>query len=97
MATLEVPRSDPIIGLFVGEAAEGIRSASRRTPQGYAVEVRIPRALLDEQRGGDWDLLRINVTVTDFDTGEPNHVSLAWRPSRFGDRAAPGSGTFSRR
>jgi hypothetical protein len=97
IATLEEPRGDPILDLFVGEVPEGIRSASRRTPQGYAVEVRIPRALLDERRGGDWDLLRVNVTVTDFDTGEPDHVSLAWRPSRFGDRAAPGSGTFSRR
>jgi len=96
-ATLEEPRSDQVMGFFVGEVPEGIGSVARRTERGYAVEARIPRALLDERRGGDWDLLRLNVTVWDFDEGEPNHVSLAWRPSRFGDRAAPGSGTFVRR
>jgi hypothetical protein len=97
VATLEEPRSDQIMGFFVGAVPEGIRSVSRRTPQGYAVEASIPRAVLDERRGGDWDLLRVNLTVFDFDAGEPNHVSLAWRPSRFGDRAVPGSGTFVRR
>jgi hypothetical protein len=95
-ATLEEPRSDQIMGFFVGEVPADITSATRRTPQGYAVEARIPRALLDERRGGDWDALRLNVTVWDFDEGEPDHVSLAWRPSRFGERAAPGSGTFVR-
>ncbi len=96
LATLEEPRSDQIMGFFVGEMPAGIRQAARPTPQGYAVEASIPRALLDERRGGDWDLLRVNITVFDFDEGEPNHVSLAWRPSRFGDRAVPGSGTFAR-
>ena len=97
VTTLEEPRSDQIMGFFVGKLPEGIRRAARRTPQGYAVEISIPRAVLDERRGGDWDAVRLNVTVSDFDEGEPNHVSLAWRPSRFGDRAVPGSGTFARR
>ena len=44
-----------------------------------------------------WDALRLNVTVTDFDAGERDFASLAWRPSRFGEQAIPGSGTFSRR
>jgi len=95
--TLEEPRSDQIMRFFVGKAPEGIRTAARRTPHGYAVEASIPRAVLDERRGGAWDAIRVNVTVTDFDEREPNHVSLAWRPSRFGDRAVAGSGTFSRR
>ncbi len=97
VATLEEPRNDQILGFFVGKVPTGIRKSARRTPEGYAVEIAIPRILLDERRGADWDAVRLNVTVTDFDEGEPNHVWLAWRPSRFGDRAIPGSGTFGRR
>ena len=96
VATLEEPRGDDVMRFFVGELPDGVRVASRRTPGGYAVEVGIPRAVLDARRGAAWDAIRVNVTVVDFDAGEPNHVSLAWRPSRFGERAIPGSGTFER-
>jgi hypothetical protein len=97
VAALEEPRPDGVMALFAGEPPEGTRFASYRTPRGWAAEIAIPRAILDERRGGPWDRLRLNVTAVDFDAGEPNHVSLAWRPSRFGDRAIRGSGTFARR
>jgi hypothetical protein len=97
VATLEEPRRDAVMTLFAGPPSEGVRFAAHRTPAGYAAEISIPRELLDERRGAAWDAVRLNVSLTDFDAGEPNHVALAWRPSRFGDRAIPGSGTFSRR
>ncbi len=97
VATLEEPRRDGAMALFAGPTPEGVRFAAYRTPGGFAAEIAIPRDLLDERRGGAWDAVRLNVTATDFDAGEPNYVTLAWRPSRFGDRAVPGSGTFARR
>jgi hypothetical protein len=97
LATLEEPRRDDVMALFAAAPPEGVRFAAYRTPAGYAAEIAIPRELLDERRGGAWDAVRMNVTVADLDAGEPNHVTLAWRPSRFGDRAVPGSGTFARR
>jgi hypothetical protein len=97
VATLEEPRRDAAMAFFTGPPAEGARFAAYRTPTGYAAEISIPREILDERRGAAWDAVRLNVSVTDFDAGEPNHVSFAWRPSRFGDRAVPGSGTFTRR
>jgi hypothetical protein len=97
MATLEEPRRDGVIALFAGPTPEGVRFAAFRTPAGFAAEIAIPRDLLDERRGAAWDAVRLNVSVTDFDAGEPDHVTLAWRPSRFGERAIPGSGTFVRR
>jgi hypothetical protein len=97
VATIEEPRRDGVMALFAGPTPEGVRFAAYRTPAGFAAEIAIPRELLDERRGGAWDAVRMNVSVTDFDAGEPNYVTLAWRPSRFGDRAVPGSGTFARR
>jgi hypothetical protein len=97
LATLEEPRRDDVMALFGAAPPEGARFAAYRTPAGYAAEIAIPREILDERRGGAWDAVRMNVTVVDFDAGEPNYVTVAWRPSRFGDRAVPGSGTFARR
>ncbi len=93
---LQDVRPDPIMRLF-GSVPEGVRQAARRTATGYAVEVAIPAAVLDDRRGGRWDALRINVTMNDFDEGEPDHVTLSWRPSRFEAGAIEGAGTFVRR
>jgi hypothetical protein len=57
---LQETRPDPIMRLF-GSLPEGTRQAARRTPTGYAVEVAIPVAVLDDRRGGRWDALRVNV------------------------------------
>ena len=54
-------------------------------------------AVLDERRGARWDAFRLNVTLNDFDEGEPDHVELSWRPSRFEAGAIEGAGTFVRR
>jgi hypothetical protein len=93
---LQQTRDDPIMRLF-GTVPAGVQQAARRTATGYAVEVAIPAALLDERRGARWDALRINVTMNDFDEGEPDHVVLSWRPSRFEAGAIEGAGTFVRR
>jgi hypothetical protein len=97
LATLEEPRRDSVMALFAGEPPAGVRSAARRSAEGFGAEISIPRAVLDERRGGAWDTVRLNVTLVDVDAGEPTWISLAWRPSRFGERAVRGSGTFTRR
>jgi hypothetical protein len=96
-ATLDEPRSDQVVKLFAGPPLEGIRWAAARTPAGYAAEIAVPREILDERRGAAWDVVRLNVTVTDFDAGQSDYAQILWRPSRFGERSIPGSGTFSRR
>ena len=54
--TLDEARSDEVMRLFVGDQAEGIQRAARRTSRGYAVEASIPRSVLDQRRGAVWDL-----------------------------------------
>jgi Calcineurin-like phosphoesterase len=97
LIALQETRPDPILRLFAGGTPEGVRQAVRRTETGYAVEVAVPAAVLDERRGQRWDALRLNVTMNDFDEGEPDHVALSWRPSRFQAGAIEGAGTFVRR
>jgi len=86
-----------VLRLFTGPPLEDVRWAAARTPTGYTAEIEVPREILDARRGAAWDAVRLNVTVTDFDAGERDFASIAWRPSRFGEQAIEGSGTFSRR
>ena len=100
-ATLGPARPDPILSLFAGGGPEvgpsPVETASLRTADGYAVELAVPHSRLDEHAGGAWQGLRLNLTVSDFDEGEPDHMNLSWRPSRFGGGAAEGAGSISRR
>ena len=89
-------RPDGIFSLFGVSAPEGLVTAAQPTDRGYAVEIAIPSALLDAAADASWERARINVTVNDFDAGEPDHTTLSWRPSRFEGRAAAGAGTFAR-
>ena len=97
LLALQETRPDPILRMFGAGVPEGVRQAVRRTASGYAVEVAVPASVLDERRGARWDALRLNVTMDDFDAGEPDHVALSWRPSRFEAGAIEGAGTFVRR
>jgi hypothetical protein len=93
----EKPAADPILAMFAPSTGQTkIACAGRRTSDGYAVEVSVPAAQLDERRGARWDALRVNVGVTDFDGEAVNHNVVSWRPSRFGHNAVAGSGTFVR-
>ncbi len=73
-----------------------VRSASRPREGGYAVELAIPAAWLDARQGGPWSAFRLELSVDDYDAGEPGPATCWWRPSRFGPSGVPGSGTFVR-
>jgi hypothetical protein len=97
LLALQETRPDPVLRLFAGDLPEGVRQAVRRSETGYTAEVAVPAELLDERRGARWDALRMNVSMNDFDEGEPDSVTLSWRPSRFEAGAIEGAGTFVRR
>ncbi len=94
------PLTDPIFGALLPTLPEGTLRAARRTPRGYAAELAVPRAFLDERQGGPWSAFRLEVSQQDYDAEGRLHVTHGWRPSRFGTSDAlpiPGSGTFVRR
>lgn len=75
----------------------GVTAVCLRTPGGYAAEIAVPRAWLDQQQGRPWSEFRLNLSVDDVD--EPNGVlaQLCWRPDWRTPENYPGSGTFRRR
>ena len=94
-ATLVPPAEDHVMKRFTGGGASPWTYAIRRQTNGYTIEFALPLSYLEAQQGADWQEVRINLGLQDTDHGE-KPVSLWWRPSRFGAKAVPGSGTFLR-
>jgi hypothetical protein len=94
--TLGAAKPDEILELFAGGRETGVVQRTARTEEGFSAEVKIPFETLHDARGAAWDGIRLNMSYTDFDEGEKDHVELFWRPSRFSHATAPGSGSFRR-
>jgi len=91
------PTPDPIFSVFLPKPPEGVVTATKRTDSGYSAELAIPTSALEAMGGGSFDAFRLDVSLTDFDEGDAGHATLWWKPSRFGEQAIPGSGTFERK
>lgn len=92
-------REDPIFASFLPALPEGTLHYVRATEDGYAAELAIPRAFIDERQGGAWQAFRLNLALQDFSADGGEHATHYWRPSRFGFSDAtpvPGSGTFTK-
>ena len=63
---------------------------------GYAYEVAVPIDLIAEHQGADWDRIRVNVAVDDFDDEDGPRAQLWWQPDWRDAVNVPGSGTFRR-
>ncbi|MBD5778584.1 metallophosphoesterase [Pelagicoccus sp. NFK12] len=79
-----------------GSYPEGSTYVARKTALGYALEISVPFAYLDEQGGGDWDGIRLNVTLNDKDLEKDAVARIFWKPSWNRDDAVPGAGSFYR-
>ncbi|MEQ9438105.1 MAG: sugar-binding protein [Cyclobacteriaceae bacterium] len=75
---------------------KGTQTAIHRTDQGYVAEMAIPVAYLNEVQGGNWESLRLNVAISDYDEDGQYQTSLFWKPDWRGDENYVGSGTFHR-
>ena len=92
---------------FLAEPFAAVTWRARRTPSGFTAEAVVSGAFLDNAAGRPWETVRISVVAIDWDEGEADnriawHVRgssatvLHWRPDRFGDAPAAGTGTFTR-
>jgi hypothetical protein len=79
-----------------GTAPEGTQKAALALPDGFTAEIAIPLAYLDELQGGAWERVRLNVSVSDFDTRDSRDgvTILHWRPDWRGRNAYPQAGVF---
>ena len=93
--TLVEGREDKAIA-FLDDARAAVEWRTVRTAKGYNAEAKVSGAFLDAARGERWDVLRIGVTVADFDPDETRRVYLNWQPWRMGPAPVAASGTFVR-
>ena len=82
----------------IGSKPEGVVTASKVAADGFTVELSIPLSYLDEHQGGNWQRVRLNVGVSDFDKGDARDgvTILYWRPQWTGGQAYPEAGVFLR-
>ena len=75
---------------------EGVLAVGVPTPTGHAYEVSVPLSYIEAQQGKDWDRIRINIAVDDFDETTGPLAQLWWQPDWRDEANFPGSGTFRR-
>ncbi len=80
----------------MGTIPDSVQRASARQPDGFTAEVAFPLAYVNERQAGAWNRLRLNVSVSDFDTHDSRDGStiLHWRPEWTGRGGYPEAGTF---
>jgi Calcineurin-like phosphoesterase/Carbohydrate family 9 binding domain-like len=79
-----------------GKVPEGLQSASVATEDGFEAEFAIPVSYVDERQQGQWQRVRLNISVSDFDRHDARDGAtiLSWRPQWFRSGDHPKSGVF---
>ena len=93
------PDRDPDkMGLYQPEVLgqEGVQAMGVPTPTGHAYEISIPLNYIEERQGKDWDKIRINIAVDDYDEETGPLAQLWWQPDWRDQNSFAGSGTFRR-
>jgi predicted phosphodiesterase len=73
---------------------EGTQTHCVKTEKGYRVEVSVPMDYLVEQAGGNWQNLRLNVFVSDYDQMGEHETRHYWQAAWEGIDNEVGSGMF---
>ena len=73
---------------------EGIKAICKKTEGGYVTEIAIPVSYLNEMQGTDWQNLRLNVAVSDFDKEGNHQTRIYWKPNWSDAENYVGSGMF---
>lgn len=76
---------------------EGVQAICVKTATGYATEISVPAAYLNEQQGEPWTAFRLNIAVDDYDDPAGPLAQIWWRPDWRYALTYPGSGTFTRK
>lgn len=79
-----------------GPKGVSLLGAGQPTPEGYFYEMAVPHAVLDQCAGGEWQDIRLNVSVTDLDSHIGARTTVWWRPSWTSSGNYTDSGRFRR-
>ncbi|NJL12608.1 MAG: hypothetical protein HC913_06160 [Microscillaceae bacterium] len=91
--------ADKMVSQFFrpGRLPEGVGGVTRRTPEGYQSEFKIPIAYLQKIYGSpDWQSVRLNVRVSDWDQQFQHETQLYWQPDWGSPENYIGSGLFTK-
>lgn len=66
----------------MGDAPEGVKTASLPATGGFTAEFAIPLSYLNEKQAGAWQHVRLNIAFSDFDRNDSRDGAtiLYWRP-----------------
>ncbi len=74
----------------------GVAAICVPTPKGHNTEIAIPLSYFAERQGEDWQELRLNIAVDDFDEPAGPLAQLWWQPDWRDLETFAGSGTFEK-
>lgn len=75
---------------------DGLQAVCVKTDTGYATEIAVPVAYLDERQGKPWEQIRLNIGVDDIDGPDVERSQIWWRPDWRMPQTYDDSGTFVR-
>jgi hypothetical protein len=76
---------------------EGCKAVCLKDDSGFKAEISIPVSYVKSLQGENWDAVRVNICMDDFDEGGVNDgAKIWWRPDWRRTKTYPGSGTFYR-
>jgi len=74
---------------------DGTRLVTKKTLEGFSLELSIPLEYIESHGGVDWETLRVNLTYFDHD-GKNSRSSIWWQPNWSDSENYIGSGMFFR-
>ena len=92
------PHPDPKRMVFVErELAEsfGVKATCVTNARGYTAEIAVPVSYFEQRQGKDWQRLRLNIAIDDYDD-KGGLAQLWWRSDWRDEPVLPGSGTFAK-
>lgn len=76
---------------------KGCKAVCLKNESGFFAEIAIPISHVKSLQGENWNAVRVNICMDDFDEGGVNDgAKIWWRPDWRRNQSYPGSGTFYR-
>jgi len=75
---------------------EGVKTVCKVVDGGFVAETAIPTALMDSLQGKNWEYVRLNVGVMDYDQAYSHRSQILWQPSWESEATYVGSGMFQK-
>lgn len=80
--------------LYEEDETQGVEVVCKQHKTGYALEAAIPLTYIQKRQGKNWETVRFNIIVQDYDAGKKEHPRYFWKPAWNSQGNRVGSGLF---